>query len=78
MDHNTKSFMDSVHKLNPVSDYYFQPYTSNVRNKCWVNIKYPSSRLHLINTQTFANAFLHIKKEKTWGWAENYLDTLAA
>lgn len=34
MDRNTKIFMDEVHKLDPVSGYYFQPYTSNARDKC--------------------------------------------
>lgn len=78
MDRNTKLFMDEVHKLDPVSGYYFQPYTSNARDKCWVKLNYPSTGLQAINTQTFADAFLHIKKEKTWAWSENYLDVLVS
>jgi len=78
MDGNTKTFMDEVHKLDPVSEFYFQPFTSNARDKCWVSIKYPSSGLQAINTQTFSDAFLHTKKEKTWGWSTNYIDVLTS
>jgi hypothetical protein len=76
MDGNTKAFMDEIHKLDPVSGYYFQPFASSARDKYWVSVKYPSSGLQAINTQTFSGAFLHIKKEKTWGWSNNYLDIL--
>lgn len=77
MDKNTKAFMDEVHKINPLSNYYYQPYISNAREKCWVSKKYPSSGLQAINTQTFSGAFLHTQKEKTWGWANDYINTLA-
>lgn len=78
MDGNNKAFMDKVHKLDPVSNYYFQPFASSARDKYWVSVKYPSSGLQAINTQTFSDAFLHRKKEKTWGWSNNYLDILKA
>ena len=72
MDKFTKEFMLKHHKLYPGSSYFFQPYKT-IKNKQWVDAKYPSSGLQAINTQTFASAFLHIKKGKTWGWAKDYL-----
>jgi len=60
MDKYTKEFMDEIHKLNPLSPHYYQPYVSNDKEKCWVTYKYPSTGLHSINTQTFLDAFLHI------------------
>ena len=78
MDRYTRLFMEEVHKINPSSTFYYQPYTSNAKEKCWVSQKYPSSGLQAINTQTFSSAFLHTKKEKTWGWSNNYIDVLVS
>lgn len=78
MDRNTKLFLDGVHKIDPLSAFYYQPYISNSREKCWVTQKYPSSGLQAINTQTFVSAFLHAKKQKTWGWATEYVDVLSS
>ncbi|MEA5058963.1 MAG: ATP-binding protein [Candidatus Pelethousia sp.] len=78
MDSNTRAFLEEVHKISPSSQYYYQPYASNAKKKLWVDKKYPSSGLQAINTQTFSQAFLHVKKEKTWGWTDNYIDVLEA
>ena len=76
MDNYTKSFMADIHKLDEKSEYYFQPYKSNDRTKEWVDSRYPSSGLQAINTQTFANLFIHAKGSNLWGWEENYVDIL--
>lgn len=72
MDKYTKEFMERVHKLDPTSQFYFQPYSSNAKKRFWVTKKYPSSGLQAINTQTFQTAFLH-NTSKTWAWSENYV-----
>lgn len=76
MDKNTREFMESVHRLNPTSQYFYQPYNSNARDKFWITSKYPSAGLQAINTQTFRSAFSH-NSEKTWAWSENYIFELA-
>ncbi|MDR3332132.1 MAG: ATP-binding protein [Synergistaceae bacterium] len=78
MDKYTKEFMDEIHKLNPLSSHYYQPYVANDKEKYWVTYKYPSTGLQSINTQTFLDAFLHVKKGKTWGWSDNYIDILVS
>lgn len=77
MDEKTRRFMDLNHRLYPQSEWYFQPYTSNMREKQWVTSKYPSSGLQAINTQTFGQVFIHSKKEKLWGWDKNYIEFLS-
>ena len=59
MDRKTAGFMNDVHKLNPESRNYFQPYKSNARDKYWITKKYPSAGLQAINIQTFSGAFIH-------------------
>ena len=75
MDRKTAEFMNAVHKLNPESNHFFQPYRSNMRDKYWVTKKYPSSGLQAINTQTFIDAFIH-EDPKTWGWKSDYVNNL--
>lgn len=76
MDSYTKAFMNSVHKICPTSDYYFQPYQT-VRNKKWLVSKYPSSGLQAINTQTFSKAFIHDRNSKDWCWTTDYVEQIA-
>lgn len=76
MDYLTRNFMDTVHKICPYSEYYFQPYQT-VKEKYWVAKKYPSSGLQAINTQTFNSAFIHSRKSKEWCWANDYVDRIA-
>jgi hypothetical protein len=77
MDSNIRAFLEKVHKINPSSEYYYQPYSSD-RGKRWLDKKYPSAGLQSINTRTFPQAFLHTKKEKSWGWSSDYTDVLAS
>ncbi len=76
MDRNTRAFLEKIHKINPSSQCYYQPYSSNDREKRWLDKKYPSSGLQSINTRTFPEAFLHMAKEKTWGWSKDYIGVL--
>lgn len=75
MDNNTKQFMARVHKICPVSDYYFQPYQT-IRGKQWLAAKYPSSGLQAINTQTFSAAFIHDRNSKSWAWSDDYVSQI--
>jgi predicted ATPase len=74
MDSKTAEFMRQYHKIDPDSEFFFQPYLKPI----WVNPDYPSSGLQAINTQTFAKAFLHEKNTRIWGWVPNYVSVLEA
>lgn len=76
MDNKTRGFMNSIHKICPYSEYYFQPYRT-VKKKCWLATKYPSSGLQAINTQTFNSAFIHSRNSKEWCWSSDYVDQIA-
>lgn len=71
-----KDFMNQYHKICPESTYFFQPFNSNSREKQWVNVRYPSTGLQAVNTQTFKEAFIHERGGRTWGWADGYVDFL--
>lgn len=72
MDSYTRQFMCDVHRICPTSDQFFQPYQT-VRGKQWLAVKYPSSGLQAINTQTFRSAFVHSRNDKLWAWANDYV-----
>lgn len=74
LDGITRRHLDDHHKLDPSSDFYFQPFKSS---QIWLNPKYPSAGLQAINTQTFATAFLHEKGTRRWGFTTNYLSEIA-
>jgi predicted ATPase len=72
MDARTAEFMRQYHKIDPDSEFFFQPYLK----PAWVRPDYPSSGLQAINTQTFAKAFLHERNTRIWGWAADYVSVL--
>lgn len=69
----TKIHMDQHHRLNPSSNFYYQPFCQTGK---WVRNDYPSSRLQTVNTQTFKGAFIHPPKKPQWGWAHDYINYL--
>lgn len=73
LDSENKLFLEKNHKLDPSSDYFYQPFKST--NK-WLRNDYASSGLQAINTQTFTLAFIHPKGSRTWGWNQDYLSIL--
>ena len=52
----TKQHMDNHHRINPGSEFYFQPFRQSGE---WVKKTYPSGKLRTINTKIFAEAFIH-------------------
>src|ERR1700752_256248 len=70
MDSKTAEFMRQYHKIDPDSEYFFQPYSAR---PIWVRSDYPSSGLQAINTPTFGKAFLHERNTRIWGWVSNYV-----
>lgn len=75
MDKKTREFMDSVHRICPTSDSYFQPYQT-IKSKQWLSPKYPSAGLQGINTRTFNAAFIHDKNGKEWCWSADYISQI--
>ena len=71
MDTLTKEHLDRYHVLDRSSRYYFQPFKST---KEWVARKYPSSGLQAINTQTFADVFIHPRNSDQWSFSEDYVE----
>jgi hypothetical protein len=76
LDANTDSFLKHNHIIASNSEWFFQPFKSSDRNKKWVRPDYSAKGLQAINTQTFANAFLHERKSRLWGWSKKYVAEL--
>lgn len=76
MNAENKQYLESVHKLCPLSESFYQPYRT-IEDKHWVAKKYPYAGLQSLNTRTFKSAFLHEKNSKYWGWSADYVDQIA-
>jgi len=74
LDSYTDAFLRQHHRLNPNSQWFFQPFKSSRR---WVRPDYSAKGLQAINTQTFHDAFLHQRNTRLWGWSPNYVAVLA-
>src|SRR5579859_3432506 len=73
LDAETDRFLIEHHRIDPGSDWFFQPFrTSNIAKK-WVRPDYAAKGLQAINTQTFIAAFLHKPNSRIWGWSLNYV-----
>ena len=70
VDRLTKRHLDRHHRLDPDSEFLFQPFRSRVT---WVTSKYASTGLQAINTQSFAEVFLHERGRPEWGLADDYV-----
>ena len=73
LDAKTKEHLEEYHRLDPRSEFYFQPFKST---KYWVSQRYPSSGLQAINTQTFGRVFTHRKGSSHWGFKDNYVEEI--
>lgn len=78
LDSATDSFLRKHHRIDPGSDWFFQPFKSSNAAKKWVRPDYSAKGLQAINTQTFSSAFLHDRNSRIWGWAPDYVPTLAS
>lgn len=74
LDKLTEAFMDEHHRLDPNTEYYFQPFKST---STWVARRYPSTGLQAQNTQTFKDVFLHPRGSRKWGFQSDYVERLA-
>ena len=74
LDHLTRGLMDDQHRLDRRSSYYFQPFKGGAG--WWVTDRYPSTGLQTINTQTFANVFIHPRNSPQWGLMPNYVELI--
>ena len=75
LDGVTKKHLEKYHRLDPNSEFYFQPFRSNRRTP-WVAANYSSSGLQAINTQTFKDVFIHPRNTRKWGLVEGYIDKI--
>ena len=73
LDAVTKSHLETYHRLDPKSEFFFQPFKSKT---FWVAANYSSTGLQAINTQTFSAALLHSPKTPQWALAEGYADKI--
>src|SRR5215813_8662175 len=76
LDAKTASFLRQHHRINPASQWFFQPFKPFKSVEDWVRPKYPSSGLQSVNTRTFPTAFLHEHNSRVWGWAPGYVSIL--
>jgi len=77
IDSATDSFLRQYHRIDPGSDWFYQPFKSSDTSKKWVRPDYSAKGLQSVNTRTFGNAFLHDRNTRIWGWAPNYVSLLA-
>lgn len=75
LDAKTDSFLRQYHRINPASQWFFQPFKSV---KKWVRPDYAAKGLQAINTQTFGRTFIHELKSHVWGWAPSYVSLLVS
>lgn len=74
VDTLTKEHLETHHRLDPQSEFYFQPFKSI---KPWVVQKYPSAGLQGINTRTFGQVFIHQKGSQNWGFKKDYVEKIS-
>ena len=74
LDAVTKHHLEMYHRLDPKSEFFFQPFKSP---RYWVAATYSSSGLQAINTQTFKDVFLHPRNTRKWGLSEGYIDKIS-
>ncbi len=77
LDAKTDKFLKEHHRIDPGTDWFFQPFKSSDLTKKWVRPDYSAKGLQAINTQTFASAFLHERNTRIWGWHPKYVEVLA-
>lgn len=78
MDAVTKEFLDRYYRPEKSSEYYYRVFRTSDKAQQWLRPDYPSSGLQAINTQTFADAFIHEKNTNVWAWVDDYVDVLRA
>lgn len=76
MDSYTDAFLRKHHRIDPTSDWFFQPFKSSDSTKKWVRPDYSAKGLQAVNTRTFRDAFVHDHNTRIWGWANNYVEVL--
>ncbi|MGH8536062.1 MAG: AAA family ATPase [Gammaproteobacteria bacterium] len=76
LDAETDKFLRQYHRIDPGSDWFFQPFKFSDAAKKWVRPDYSAKGLQAINTQTFGPAFIHERNTRIWGWAPNYVQKL--
>ncbi len=77
LDSFTDQFLRDHHKLDPGSDWFFQPFKSADRAKKWVRPDYSAKGLQSVNTRSFLGAFIHPHNSRIWAWAPDYVSFLA-
>lgn len=78
LDAENRKFLKEHFQVHPKSNYFFRVMRQNAKKKDWVEPNYASTGLQAVNTQTFRDALLHEINNNTWGWAEDYVQQLAA
>lgn len=76
MDAETHRFMQEHHRIDPRSNWFFQPFKSSGNTKTWVRPDYPAKGLQSVNTGSYKEAFLHDSNTRIWGWVPNYVEFL--
>lgn len=77
LDNYTDEFLREHHRLDPGSDWFFQPFKSADREKKWVRPDYSAKGLQSVNTRSFLGAFIHPHNSRIWAWAPEYVSFIA-
>lgn len=77
LDAHTDAFLKEHHRIDPGSDWFFQPFKSADREKKWVRPDYSAKGLQSVNTGSFLGAFIHPHNSRIWAWGDQYVSFLA-
>lgn len=76
LDNCTNQFLHDHHRLDPGSDWFFQPFKSADKEKKWVRPDYSAKGLQSVNTRSFLGAFIHPHNSRIWAWDPEYVSFL--
>lgn len=79
VDAQDKQFLDRYYRPAAASQWYFRVFRVSDKQKSWNDPKYASSGSQSTRTRgAFANALIHEKNTKIWGWQPDYVEVLKA
>lgn len=71
-----EKFLLQYYRPNLGSKFYFQPFKTSGTGR-WLSPRYPSTGSQKTRTAgLLANAFIHKRNSKLWGWRQNYVEVL--
>jgi len=78
-DSAEKDFLEKYFKPDLESDFYYRVFRAGPKRKNWLASDFASSGSQSTRTRGhFAQAFIHKRDSKIWGWDDEYLEVLTS